>query len=253
MQFAVDIKVEEAGKNKPEYSIDTDLNGEVSLADFLDFTKLTLKLTALDILKEEQQLGFDKKPVTIVDGTPNKSIEQVSPLGSIEYVARADLNEVILETYRALLDKSKVDTGTYIRSHYVFLNGTQVANDLPSLTSWLASNPTFEQKDFIRFVNIQPYARKLERLGVTAQRSQQRSRKHKKGEGGTFKVPNGTYYLTARAIRSRYKRNSVIKFTFISGHDLGISGSFRNKKSGKPGRPYLYPTIVISVQENGIL
>lgn len=256
MNIAVDISVEESGKKKPQYTLETDINGELSLLDFLEFTKSTLIITADTVLKEEQSFGFDKRPVVIVDNSAAKPVINVSPLGSIEFVARASMDQIILETYQALTDRSKVLTGRYIKSHYVFLNGTQVANDLQSLQAWIKSGPAFNDNDLIRFVNIQPYARKLERLGVTAQRSQQRSipsrNKHKKAMGVHIRVPNGVYFLTTRSIRAKYKRNSVIKFAFISGQHLGITGSFKASRNGKPGRSYLYPSITISVKESGI-
>lgn len=257
LSLAVDFSVYEDGRKKPQYTLDTDLNGEVSLADFLDFTKQVIIVTADTVLKEEQALGFDKSPVVTVDGRVGKPVINVSPLGSIEFTSRANMSEVILETYSALIYRSPFLTGRYKASNFVFLNGQQVASDLLSLQSWLGSNPKFEDRDLVRFVNIQPYARKLERLGVTGQR--QKSRivgKKKKGLIGPARgvlVPNGNYFLTARAIRAKYKRNSTIKFTFISGSGLGITGSFKQSRSGKPGRPYLYPSIVISVSEQGSL
>ena len=168
------------------------------------------------------------------------------------------MSEIVLETYNALLYRSKVLTGAYKSSHFVFLNGIQVATDLPSLDSWLKTNPQFKNSDTIRFVNIQPYARRLERYGVTAQRSKvSRRDPGRKGQktGNLVLIPNGTYYLTARAIRSKYKRNSIIKFAFLPGTSLGLSGSFSGGRRGKnsSGRPYLYPSISISVQERGTI
>lgn len=255
--MAVDFSVYENGRKKPEYTLDSDLAGEVSLKDFLEFTKSTLIVTADVVLKEEQSNGFDKKPVVAVDGKVGKPVFNVSPLGSIEFTSRANMSEVILETYKAILFRSPVLSGRYKSSNFVFLNGQQIATDLPTLEAWLKSNPPFKDNDLIRFVNVQPYGRKLERLGVTGQRTQSRTvGKKKKGLIGPargVKVPNGTYFLTARAIRAKYKRNSVIKFTFISGSSLGITGSFKQSRRGKPGRPYLYPTIIISVSESGSL
>lgn len=258
--FTVDFSVEENGRKRPEYTLDTDLNGEISLADFLEFTKSSLIITADTVLAEEQLLGFEKNPVIVVDGRQGKSVLNVNPFGTIEIVSRVNMQDILLETYKGIIHRSPVDTGQYVKSHYVFQNGKQVATDLASLESWLASNPKFEQKDLIRFVNIQPYARKLERRGITAQNQGQliktrtvKSRdKRKAAQGITVAAPNGAYYLTSRAIRAKYKRNSVIKFSFISGASLGISGNFKVGRKGKPGRPYLYPTIIISVEEGGI-
>lgn len=256
MKFSVDVSVEERGKKKPQYSIDTDLNGEVSLAEFLLFTKQTLLVTADFVLKEEQGYGFDPHPVVVVDGKTNKPIINVSPVGQIEFVARAQMKEIILATYQGLLDRSKVLTGRYKQSHFVFLNGNQVAVDLVSLEAWINSNPEFKPTDLIRFVDIQPYARKLERLGVTAQRTAERTYikrdKNKKVLSTRPKQPNGVYFQTARSIKAKFKRNAGIKFTFIAGSQLGITSSFKSR-GGKPGRTYLYPSIVLTLQEGGTL
>lgn len=260
MNFSVDISVEEKGRRRPEYRLNTDLRGEITLQDLLEFTKSSLIITADEVLKDEQDRGFDREPVLVVDGRQGKPIQSVSPLGQIEFVARQNMKDILLEAYNALLYRSPVLTGRYKSSHFVFVNGKQVASDLNSLTLWLNSNPNFRQSDLIRIVNIQPYARKLERYGIRAgdggnigRRRTERSRdKRKAAQGHRILAPNGAYFLTARAIRAKYKRNSVIRFTFISGGSLGIRGNFKLGRKGKPGRPYLYPSIVISVQERGI-
>lgn len=258
--FDVSLSVAENGRKRPEYTIDTDLDGDLTLQDILDWTKQALIVISDQVLTEEQAIGFDKEPIITVDGRNNKPIQSVSPLGQIEFTSRRNISDIVLETYNALLFRSKVLTGRYKDSHYVFLNGTQVATNLAGLDAWLKSNPEIKDSDTIRFVNIQPYARKLERYGITAQRSKTSYREtgKKKGKGGSGKfalVPNGTYQLTSRAIRSKYKRNSIIKFTFLPGSSLGLSGSFKGGRKGRnsSGRPYLYPSIVISVQERGTL
>lgn len=259
MEFSVDISVTQNGKRAPQFDIiggrGADLDGNLSFKEFLNFTKTVLIVTAATVLKEEQDQGFDKTPVVIVDGNTFKRVIDVNPLGKIEFVARQDMSDIVLETYQGILDRSPVLTGQYKSSNFVFLNGQQVATDKSSLDAWLATNPAFDDKDLIRFVNIEPYARKLERLGVTEQRQQSRTvqaRKRRGKGGGRVLAPNGTYFLTSRSIRSKYKRNSIIRFEFISGTQLGITGSFAGK-GGKPGRAYLYPSILISVQESGTL
>lgn len=260
LEAKVEIFVTQNGKRAPQFDLvnaaSKDLDGRLTLVDLLSLVKTTLIITSDTALKEEQARGFDKNPVIAVDGSVGKPVIDVKPLGTIEITARAHMSEIILATYQGLLDRSPVLEGVYKASHYVFWNGNQVATNLSSLNTWLASNPNFNDKDFVRFVNIQPYARKLERLGVTGQRTKTRStsRKDKRSGQKVTKVnqPNGDYYLTARSIRSKYKRNSTIKFEFISGSQLGLKASFVPKK-GKPGRAYVYPSILISVQESGTL
>ncbi len=234
--------VTESGRRRPEYTLQSDINGEVTLKDFLEYTKQSLILIADNALTEERAKGFDKDPIVVIDGKANANPASVHPLGQIEFVSRVSMEQILLETYQGILTRSPIDTGRYVNSHYVFLNGTQVATSYETLRTWIRSNPEFQEKDLIRFVNIQPYARKLERHGITSSTAVVRSRSVKKTDkrSGQTKVlalqPNGAYFLTTRSIRSKYKRNSVIKFSFISGASLGISGSFKNSRGGKPGR-----------------
>lgn len=240
---------------------DKELTETFELEDLLDYLKASLIITTDEVLKDEQARGFDKKPVIAVDGSISKSILNVNPFGSIEITSRSSMKEILLDTYQAISTKSPVLTGRYKSSNFVFHNGIQVATDLSSLESWLNSSPKFEDKDLIRFVNIQPYARKLERQGIRAgsegKNIGRRRDSRSTSKSGKVRVrlnqPNGAYYLTSRTIRNKYKRNSVIKFEFIGGGSLGISGSFKAGRKGKPGRPYLYPSIVISVRESGIV
>lgn len=255
----VEISVSENGKNRPEYTLDSDLRGEITLMDLLLFTKQALIITADEVLREEQALGFDKKPILIVDGYRNKPVQTVNPLGSIKFVARQQFGDMLLDTYEGLLKRSKVLTGRYKDSHYVFWNGIQIATTLEGLKSWIDSNPDIKDKDKIRIVNIQPYARRLELLGVTAQRTNARmdekGRRRKQRTGIFFKVPNGAYQLTYRSVRSKYKQNALISFVFLPGTSLGLKGTFKSGRRGRnsAGRPYLYPTIVFQIQERGIL
>ncbi len=258
--FAVEISVVETGRKKPQYSIGGDLDGEMTLVDLLEWTKAALIITADEILKEEQAKGFDPTPVIAVDGRIGKPVQAVHPLGQIEFASRQSAVDIITDTYNGILYRSKVRSGDYKAHNYVFHRGRQVAVDLASLEAWIKSEPKINDGDRIRFVNIQPYARKLENRGITAQRNQarnQESRHRKKhGTGAThILVPNGTYALTARSIRAKYKRNSSIKFTYISGGTLGIAGTFKSggrKGKNSAGRPYLYPSIEITIQAGGV-
>lgn len=267
--FGVEFSVYENGRKAPEWTLASDLDGRQTLQDFLNFTKQTLIVVADEVLAEEQAAGFDKTPVIVVDGRIGKNVFEVSPLGSIEFVSRANMSDILLATYEALVEKSPVLSGAYKSSNFVFYNGTQIATDLSQLTAWLNLNPDFKEKDKIRFVNIEPYARKLERHGVTSDSGRAgrvlKSKQERKVAGKSVNVlaPNGVYYLTYRAIRNKYKRNSNITFEFVPGASLGITGGIGPggkpqrtnfvAKRGKPGRTYLYPSILITVAEDGIL
>lgn len=258
--FAVTIEVTEGGKKAPQWALDSDLNGQATLADILNFTKQSLIVISDTALKEEQAKGFDKKPKLLVDNNPSKQVGQVSPLGSIEYVARQSARAILLFAYKAILERSKVVTGEYIKSNVVTFNGFQVATDLSSFETWLASNDNFQDKDIIRFVNTAPYARKLERWGVTAQRTRakvvKKDRRRQTVFRNTMQVPNGTYALSYRAIKGKFKGNSSIRFEMLPGNLLGIGSGFDGKRRvfanghGK-GRPYLYPTISIQLAQVG--
>lgn len=257
MKISVEMSVEEKGVIKESRGYLRD--SAIELEDLLKWTKERLIVIADQALEEEQAKGFDKEPILLIDGKKNRPITSVSPLGQIEFVARMDFGDILIEAYDGLLKRSKILTGRYIKSHYVFHNGVQVAVDAPSLTKWIESGPTFKNKDTIRIVNIQPYARRLELLGVTAQRTQNKrqdlGRSNKKKAGLIAKVPNGAYQLTVRAVKSKYKNNSSVRFTFLPGSSIGLSGVFKKGRKGKnsAGRPYLYPTIVFTVDERGIL
>lgn len=258
--FAVDISVFERGRRKPEYSLDSDLTGEMTLQELLEWTKTALIVTADEVLKDEQSLGFDKDPIMLVDGRRNRDIRTVSPLGRIDFIARQEVGDVLIDAYKGVLNRSKVLTGRYKGSHYVFHNGAQIATSLRELEVWFAFKTVeIKDKDTFRIVNIQPYARKLELLGVTAQRTNKKTedKGRRKGikTGQVFKVPNGAYQLTTRSIKSKYKQNVLIRFSFLSGSSLGLAGTFKSGRKGKnsAGRPYLYPSIIITIQERGTI
>lgn len=255
ISIGVEVHVEEGGLVREGLGI-TDLNGEISLAELLFFTKQSLIVVADQVLAEEQAAGFDKTPVVLVDGKQGKSLFDVNPLGQIDFVSRASMSDILQFTYQTLLEKSPIWTGRYKASHYVFWNGNQVATDQASLEAWLKTNPEFGDKDLIRFVDIQPYARKLERMGITEGKQKTRTTKsrdkRKAARGVRVLQPNGVYYLTSRAVRNKYKQNSIIQFDFITGSSLGITGSFASSQ-GKKSRTYLYPSITISVQETGVV
>ncbi len=266
----VHMFVEEGGLVQERLGIDQD--GEISLAELLTFMKLSLKEISKDVLGEEQANGFDKDPVVIVDGTQGKSLDDVKPFGQIEYVAKADVGDIMIETYSLIMDKSPVLTGEYKAHNYVLLNGNQIASNMDELRAWIDSGPTLTDKDLIRFVDIMPYARKLERHGITAQTKgtslssrTRTSRSKRKNRGTVIRVnqPNGVYYLTNRIIRAKYRFNSVIRFEFVSGsvigitNDKGVNRKFKGGKKNKAGivrgigRSYLYPSILISVRASG--
>lgn len=266
MKFNVSVSIQESGRNsqKRGYELDPNQDEATTLMELLQFTKMALIITAAEALSEEQSYGFDPAPLTFVDGSSSKSPANVNPLGKIEFVSRQNIDDILIETYGALLYRSKVLTGTYKSSHFVFYNNEQIATDENSLMAWLKVKPEMKDGDTIRFVNIEPYARRLERYGITAQRSNikqdEQGRRKGKKTGVFFKVPNGTYYLTYRSISRKYKQNINIRFTFLPGSAMGLTDRNQKhhfasrKRHGKYelGRTYLYPTIIFTVNSGGL-
>lgn len=254
MKFSVEMYVQDGNRIAESRGYLRD--SQIELEDLLKWTKSQLIVLSDIALREEQAGGFDKMPIMLVDGRRSKRIEDVSPLGKVEFIARQQMSEVLLEAYTAILDLSKVVTGRYKGSHYVFHNGIQVATDIASLQTWLKT-ASFSDNDIVRIVNIQPYARRLELLGVTSTRQQARredsGRRRRKKTGIFIKIPNGVYHLTYRRIKSKYKHNALIRFTFLTGSSLGLTASFKTGRKGSRGRTYLYPSLTFTLQERGMV
>lgn len=267
---SVEVYEKGIGGKTTKFVLEDDLNGEVTLAQFLSHVKNITLLVANEILKEEQSRGFDKNPVIIVDGRVGVDPRNVKPFGQIQFKSKEVTSlEILSEIYQGIMERSKVVTGTYIEGNIVFLNGRVIATTLPELKTYIQSSPAIKPKDEFRFINVIPYARKLERLGVTAQRTQSRSVKSKdkkRGSGKVVKGANGPYYLTTRAATRKYKGNVQIYFGYILGSTLGVQSIPAQTKDGKKLRrtfkpkagqkitkrnsgPYLYPQIKVIIGE----
>lgn len=269
MPFGVSISVKETGRQAPQYDLDSDLSGDLTLTQLLDFLKRSLIIVADTALRDEQSRGFDKQPIVAVDGRVNKAVIDVSPVGKIEFTSRTNAADFLTEIYDGIQERSPVDTGLYKSSNFVFVNGKQVATNQTELETF-AKTATFKDGDIVRFANVVPYARKLERHAITAQGGRSRTVKNKrKGKKGPYEnqndfilAANGAYYLTSRAALRKYKRNAKISFEYITGSQLGVNGIILRSpnRSGnlrrtfkKDGRSYLYPSIKIVLSETGIL
>jgi hypothetical protein len=266
--MSMTLSVEEKGKKAPGWSLESDSSGEWSLQDLLNATKQSLILVSQEVLKEELNNGFDKGHIAKVDNSFNKTIFAVSPLGKIEFIARAEILDIVLETYSKIISLSRVGaTGQYIDYNYVFVNNKEVARDLNDLKRWIATGPVLLPNDIIRMVNLMPYARSLERKGVTSKRILARtvkSRDPKQRSGPTVDAPNGTYFLATRAAARKYKSNVFLRFEYIPGGKFpadavptrGRNGKRLRKTYSEKGRwpkggHYLYPSIKIGVSSKG--
>src|SRR5690606_7073162 len=130
---------------------------KIELEDLLEWAKETLVVVADVALREEQAKGFDKNPIMLVDGRKNKLPENVNPWGSIEFISRQHIGDIVLFAYTSVLELSKVKTGRYKSSHVVTYNGRQIATSLQELGSWMSSQEgKIKNKDIFRIINTQP-------------------------------------------------------------------------------------------------
>ena len=261
------IDIVERSNVKTKWRLESDLQGEQTLEDFLKFLKKSIITIARDALKEEQSKGFDPKPLMLVDGRRDKSILDVNPFGKIQFInTLLQGAKIVSETYDLLIERSKVVTGTYIESHFVYFNGKLVATNKIELDNWLKDfKPRF--KDVIRFVNVVPYARKIERMGVTAQRTRPRktkSRDKQRRSGEFVLAPNGVYWLTYRSLSRKYKNNIGLYFNWVSGGSISnerwpthakngkvFRRTFKNAARPKDRGPYVYPSIKLYFRDVG--
>lgn len=279
MDLSLDITVQDKGGgfNGPaNFNFLDDINGQDSYEDMLRFLKQAHIRIAKDVLKEEQKKGFDKDPRKRIDNVFDKIEEQVKDFGKIEYFAKQSFSEAMMFIYKKIEEKSAIQTGTYKMYNYVFFRGSLVARSMKDLETWLEGR-TFAATDRIRFVNLTPYGRRLEYLGVSRNKKGNRSKlrmgkassrysrfmegaKKRVKPGTLVSRPNGTYYLALRAARRKFKGVGRIKHEFVQGTDLAnipimnVGDGLRYKARTefvKDGRPYLYSSIVVDFNELG--
>lgn len=269
VDVAFSYNVVEKGKNAPEYDIKSDFGGNNTLADLLQFTKASLITIARDTLKEEQGRGFDKNPTVITDGVRGRPVQEVNPLGKIQIVAAQDISEISLFLWDAIIKRSPIDTGLYNTLHIVSFNGKVIANNRQELEAFFTTNKNFKERDRLRFINIAPYAQKLERYSITKGKqrrpSTRKSKDKKQRSGPRVLKPNGTYVLAFRAVKRKFGRNVFTKFELLPGDYIGVTTPIPTP----PGRSapyratydpkgkynsgfYIYPTILIGIQSTGL-
>jgi hypothetical protein len=265
LKAEISVRAIGRGKDLPTYDLKSDLQGQQTLEGFFAYIRAVLISTADAVLKDEQRQGFTKNPIVFVDNRRNKPIQNVNPIGKIEFVDPAKFSdtEILIKTMQQIIDLSPILEGEYIASHVVAYNGAIVATDVASLTAWLKTNPRIVPGDTIRFLNVAPYARKLERLGVTNKGSSRRytkSQDKRKRSGDKVLTPNGVYFRVFRSVRRLYKRVRQIQFSFVPGSSLGnfngrnvgaarftSRANLRGRKEQAAGigQTYLYPSITI--------
>lgn len=275
MTGAISIAIQEGRGKKGRFAIGGEIPDDLTIEGFFDFNKLVTINTDHEIMKEELRKGFPVNHTTRVDGSKNKSPLNVKAFGRIERHAPVAAYEVLIKIYSLLLRRSVVDTGTYKSNHWVFMNGELIAKNSSELKSFLKST-AIQPFDKIRFVNLTPYARKMELRGksialkgkLKGNKVEKKRRRFLKSKGLTAKVPNGAYKLTEQAIKRSFKAIGFVRMVYISGSELE-SVLPRMRPTGKPfgtkfapnkkyrkgsaGRPYLYPSIVVRFSKEGII
>lgn len=269
MGLQVEVNVIEKGKNAPQYSLNQRLSGDVEYEELFSFTKRSLISIARTVLEEEQSRGFDKDPVVRIDGQLGRTEDQVSPLGKIEYTARQSLNDVILDLFDAVEERSPVATGFYKAHNFLLFNGKSIGNTRQQIEAWINSGPEIKDADILQLIDIAPYASKLERQGTTASKrglnSKQRlvkSRDKRQRSGEKVRAPNGTYFLASRSLKRFYGANVQVRFEFINGSSISAdpglpTSDFSGKKlrtnfASRSGA-YTYPSIRIFIRADGVL
>lgn len=258
-EFDFDISSREIG-SKTKWSLESDIGGKVSLRTFIDFANSTLVSITKDVLKEETRKGFPEDYIEVTDGVVGKPFQlvDITKRGTIDISAQASVEDIIKFIFNSVEERSRIVTGRYVDSHVMLYNKSEVASNTEEAIAW-SKTAKIKKGDTIQFLNFQPYARKLERLGVTAQKSKPRlgkvrDRDKDKKSGRVGFKPNGVYYLTALLARKVYSKGiGKIRFEWVQG-EAGISGASDIPRStfARDGRPYLYPSIIIVFDVRGV-
>ncbi|MEO3387324.1 hypothetical protein [Mesorhizobium sp. CAU 1741] len=130
--------------------------------------------------------GRDVPYEATVDRQPGKPIERVDPDG-IVFVEFELMGGVLEWIGDELLKASPILTGTYMRSHVLFVDGAE--HEPGAMLTEGASE--------YAFVNRQPYARKIER-GLSPQ------------------APDGVYEVIAALANRRFGNQARIRYSFRS-------------------------------------
>lgn len=135
--------------------------------------------------QNRQALGTEPPHETFVDGSANASEDAVRPDGVIVYQFML-VSEAIAWIDAQLIEKSPVKSGQYQRSHMLFADGTETD-----------PNGTLPEAQEFVFLNIQPYARKIER-------------------GESQAAPEGVYEGVAALASARFGNIARVSFTYRS-------------------------------------
>lgn len=259
----IDVKVEVRGRGVTQTGSDKfSFNTAKDLEQWIKANHVTV---AREILADFQNRDeFPKKEyITLTDGVVDSPETNVKAFGKIEYATKIeDIVPVIREAMRLVVDRSPNSSGYYKINNVLFYNGTLVAKGVFQVNAWLAKDRDYKNTDKFRVVNLSPYARKLERLGTrTGTAGKRKGTTYSQRREGLNRskqptlIPNGAYKLSERVLRSRFPQlKNNIKFSFIPISPSKARQALLTYKDTtghvfrKDGRPYLYPSISISIR-----
>jgi hypothetical protein len=138
--------------------------------------------------QNKQALGVVPPYKTYVDGREGAPLESVKPNGVIRVEFQL-VTEALAWIYEQLQKHSPVLTGQYANSHELFADGAQVANP----------NAAPPAEEYV-FLNMQPYARKIE--GDLSR------------EPSSKQAPEGVYEAVATLAQAKFSRIGNIRFSY---------------------------------------
>lgn len=260
----MELSISVSDSDGTTWNLESDIQGQATRDEIRSFIKQATWRIAEEVLKEEQAKGFDKKPRVRTDNKWGKEPREVKFMGKVEYFSRQNIADALLAAYEMVRERSVVDTGQYLMSHYVYLNSRVIARSRGELYVWLRTNESqIKDNDKLRIVNVTPYAARIEIRGI-------RRAIRGKSKGSTQNMMknsfgSGIYALAARAINREYKAQGKVKFEVIPNGFGGVTvepnSRFRttyvdderrvNRRNRFSG-PYVYPSISFTIAGGGI-
>lgn len=224
------------------------------------FLRVATANTAMTVLREEQARGSfprDRKLYTVwVDRSPRKTEFQVRFGGTISYIQRQALSEVYEFILRRIDQISPIGPGpkrgkeAFRKRHYyesvvMLVNGRAVISEGQSGVVKLLSVQNMKNikpSDRVMFMNIQPYARRLEQ-GAARFRPPPRDRAftyRPRTVNWSLQAPNGVFRVVAREAQRRFKGIAQIRFTYAQAPALGYRFQHQGQRINQ-----FYPVIVV--------
>lgn len=146
-------------------------------------------------------LGRIPPRTVTVDGSQGASLDSVKPVGGSIIVEWEIVSDVLVWISQTLLDRSPSVSGDYKKGHTLFADGVEVPH-----------GQQIPPADIYTFINIVPYARKVE-VGKT-----------KAGRDFVISVPNRIYERTYKDAKARFGNIAKITTGFES-----TTGAYRLK------------------------